>query len=380
MKVMIVVTHLLGAGHLSRALTLARTFAEQGHSAAVVSGGRPVPHFDRTGVDVIQLPPLQSDGVNFSRLLTANGDVAADEYLKSRQTCLLEALFNYHPDVLITELYPLGRRGLRDEFMRLLKAAKSMTSPPLVLSSIRDILAPPSKPERVQAADETVNRYYDAVLVHSDPRVTPLDQSWPVTPALQKKLYYTGYVAPAASGPHPDAVGTNEVLVSAGAGPVGEALFEAAIAAAHLAPDQVWRILVGGTDPEGRIKRLRSLSGDSTAIIEPVRPDFRHMLYHTACSVSMCGYNTALDLLQSGCPAVFVPFDDGGEVEQTLRAQSLTRMSSVKVIKTDQLTADTLMKAVSEIAGKRRIPGAGLHMDGANETVKTVMSLMKVRP
>jgi len=45
------------------------------------------------------------------------------------------------------------------------------------------------------------------------------------------------------------------------------------------------------------------------------------MLYHAAASVSLCGYNTALDILQAGTPAVFVPFDDGSEVEQGLRAR-----------------------------------------------------------
>ena len=47
------------------------------------------------------------------------------------------------------------------------------------------------------------------------------------------------------------------------------------------------------------------------------------MLYHAAASVSLCGYNTALDVLQSGVPAVLVPFDNGGEVEQSLRAEAL---------------------------------------------------------
>lgn len=379
MKVMIVVTHLLGAGHLSRALTLARAFSAQGHIATVVSGGRSVPHFDRTGVQVVQLPPLQSDGVNFTRLLAADGKTATDEYLKSRQECLSETFALCKPDVLITELYPFGRRSLRGEFLGLLQTAKSMPTPPLILSSIRDILAPPSKPDRARLTEEMVLQFYDAVLVHSDARVTPLDQSWPVTPALQSRLHYTGYVAPASSGPHPDAAGTNEILVSAGAGPVGDALFEAAVAAASLSTDQVWRILVGGANQNDRIERLRNLVRGGSVIVEPTRPDFRQMLYHTACSVSMCGYNTALDLMQSGCPAILVPFDDGGEVEQTLRAQSLARMGGMRMMKAADVTVQTMMNTVADISGKRRPPGAGFQLDGANETVRTVSSLMQER-
>lgn len=57
MKILIAVTHLLGTGHLSRALTLGRAFAAAGHRAYIVSGGGSAPHLDHSGVDLIQLPP-----------------------------------------------------------------------------------------------------------------------------------------------------------------------------------------------------------------------------------------------------------------------------------------------------------------------------------
>ena len=74
MKVMIVVTHLLGTGHLSRALTLAKGFVQAGHEAVVVSGGVPVPQLDPGDAALLQLPALRSDGVNFAQLLTAAGN------------------------------------------------------------------------------------------------------------------------------------------------------------------------------------------------------------------------------------------------------------------------------------------------------------------
>ena len=42
MRVLIAVTHLLGAGHLTRAAALARAFARKGHETMLVSGGSPV--------------------------------------------------------------------------------------------------------------------------------------------------------------------------------------------------------------------------------------------------------------------------------------------------------------------------------------------------
>ena len=40
-RVLIVVTHLLGAGHLTRASALARAFMRAGHEVTVVTGGMP---------------------------------------------------------------------------------------------------------------------------------------------------------------------------------------------------------------------------------------------------------------------------------------------------------------------------------------------------
>ena len=198
MKAMIVVTHLLGTGHLSRALTLARAFDAAGHEVLLASGGRPAPHLHPGSLGWLQLPPLASDGVDFTRLLTDTGEEADAGYLERRMVALRDALSGFAPDILITELFPFGRRALSGEFLSLLEAAQDLRPRPLVLSSIRDILAPPSKPAKAQRAEEIVTRLYDAVLVHSDPRATRLEQSWPVTPALADKLRYTGYVAPPA--------------------------------------------------------------------------------------------------------------------------------------------------------------------------------------
>lgn len=207
MKVLIAVTHLLGTGHLSRALTLGRAFAAAGHQVCVASGGFPAPQLRHDGLDLVQLPPLRSDGVDFTRLLTPDGTVADEGYHTARQDALRSALTEMQPDVLITELYPFGRRSLKTEFLALLEAAHALPRRPIVLASIRDILAPPSKPRKAVEADAVIAEFYDAVLVHSDPAATRLEISWPVSEMLAGKLRYTGFVAPRAAAPHPEQTG-----------------------------------------------------------------------------------------------------------------------------------------------------------------------------
>jgi predicted glycosyltransferase len=377
MKVMIAVTHLLGTGHLSRALTLGRAFVAKGHQVQILSGGMPAPQLDHSGVDLIPLPPLRSDGVNFTRLLTGIGDVALPEYLAERAHSAVSAMQSLAPDVLITELFPFGRRILRSEFFALLDAARALPHKPVIAASIRDILAPPSKPAKAAQTDAIIAEYYDAVLVHSEPQTTRLEASWPVSDQLAHKVQYTGYVAPPKAGPHPTKAGSGEILVSAGGGSVGQSIFRTAIEAARKTTNQRWRLLVGGQDAPVLIPELQHLAQGAPVVIERARPDFRQMLAHAQASVSMCGYNTTLDLLQAKTPAVVIPFDDGGEVEQTLRARSLTHLSGFKVVYNSELTPEALREALDKAIQAPRRDTVALSFAGAAKSVQIIQNLKK---
>jgi len=375
MRVMIVVTHLLGTGHLARALTLARAYLAAGHDARVVSGGRKVPLLERGEVVVEQLPPLHSNGTDFKRLLGADGAVATPDYYAARQAALLDSLAVFQPDVLITELFPFGRRSLQAEHLALLQAACKDARPPLICSSVRDILAPPSTPEKALKTQNILLEYYDAVLVHSDAAVTPLDTSWPVTPQIRPLLHYTGFVAQAPAPPHPQKLGQGEIIVSAGGGAVGLPVFEAALKAAKQDATWRWRLLVGGQDTT-IIAALAQGASDNVTV-QAARPDFRQMLHHAAASVSLCGYNTALDVLQTGVPAVFVPFDEGGEVEQGLRADALGQMDGIEVLRAGQLDGSTLLGKLTIALGAPMRAPKKTGLDGAARSVNISMKLRK---
>jgi predicted glycosyltransferase len=346
----------------------------------LASGGVPVAHLSTGGIRFEQLTPIRSDGTRFTTLLTEDGTPAGDRLFAARRAQLEALLLRDEPDILITELFPFGRRVLRDEFGMLLERAKRLPRPPAVFASIRDILAPPSKPARVEATEALIAAHYDAVLVHSDEKATALDASWPVSGRLRPYLRYTGYVAPPPPLPHPQREGLGEVLVSAGGGGVGDALFSAAIAAAALDCQRVWRLLVGGSAAGHRIAALRAQAGSGPALIEPARSDFRNMLCHAAASVSMCGYNTALDLLQTGAPAVLVPFDDAGEVEQGLRARALSRLPGFEIVPQDRLSGVTLLEALTGVTAAPRRDASHIAFDGAARSVAIATRIAGARP
>lgn len=376
MKLLIAVTHLLGTGHLSRALALAEAFTARGWSVDVVSGGRPAPHLGSAGATLHQLPPLASDGADFATLLAADGRPADAALFAARQAMLTGLLDSLRPDVLITELFPFGRRALAAEFDALLERARSLPRPPLTLASVRDILAPPSKPKRVAETESRLLRFHDGVLVHSDPALIPLEDSWPLTPAMRPLLRYTGFVVPPPPVPDDGIDGNAEILVTAGGGPVGRPVFEvAALCAASGALPQRWRLLVAKGDA-ALADRLRAMAPPDRLLVEPVRPDFRALLGRAAASVGRCGYNTALDCLTAGVPSVFCPFEDGKEVEQTIRAAILARQPGIATLREADLTPDSLAQALISVLGTRIPPISPASLAGAARSVEIVETML----
>lgn len=380
MRLLIAVTHLLGTGHLSRALALAEAFTARGWRVDVASGGRPAPHLAPNptggGATLHQLPALASDGADFATLLGADGTPADAGLFAARQAMLTGLLDSLRPDVLITELFPFGRRALAAEFDALLERARALPQQPLTLASVRDILAPPSKPKRVAETEDRLLRLYDGVLVHSDPALIPLEDSWPLTPAMKPLLRYTGFVVPPPPVPDDGTDGQGEILVTAGGGPVGRPVFEAAaLCAASGALPQRWRLLVAKGDA-ALADRLRALAPPDRLLVEPVRPDFRALLGRASASVGRCGYNTALDCLTAGVPSVFCPFEDGKEVEQTIRAAILARQPGIATLREADLTPDSLAKALQSVLGARIPPLSPAALAGAARSVEIVEALL----
>ncbi|MEP9389164.1 hypothetical protein [Mesorhizobium sp. KR9-304] len=378
-RVSILVTHLLGTGHLSRSLILARALHDAGLAPQLISGGMPAGHLDLSGVDFVQLPPVRSDGASFTKLLDISGNPVAPEFMQERIRVLKAALCASPPDVLITELFPFGRRVLREEFEAAIAVAEAMPRAPLVFSSIRDILAPPSNAKKAQQTETWLAEHYDGVLVHSDAGVVSLEVSWPVTPRIARLFHYTGFIAPPM--PVEDSAGgegAGEIIVTAGGGPVGRKLFETSIEAARLGNNR-WRLLVGGSDAEAVCARLNDLANGAPVFAEPLRADYRAMLMRCAAAVGQCGYNTAIDWLQAGVPGVFVPFAEAGEVEQTLRAASLRKRFGFGQIAEEDLTAENLAAATAAAIQRGRFTANGLKFDGAARTSRILVDLLSAR-
>lgn len=377
--ILIAVTHLLGSGHLVRATHLARALGAAGYEVTLASGGIP-PRLAPAGpFAFVQLPPVKVEGVDFRNLLDPEGRPIDQGYRAQRRQRLEGLAAGLRPDLVILEHFPFGRRQLADEFLGLIAAAKAVRPETLVLSSIRDVLVTP-RPERIREAEARILANFDAVLVHGDPAFLPLERSWPVSPALAARLRYTGYL----TGPEQPVTPTraDEIIVSGGGSDAALPLFGLAIeAAALIGPERGWRILAGQGIAEAELAALRK-KAPPHVVVERARLDFAALLAGAALSISQAGYNTVLDLLRAGRPAIVVPFDAGNETEQAIRAEAMQQAGLARCLRLsdpEPLTSEGLRAAiVAELVRSER-SAPRIDQAGAEATVGIVGRLIDER-
>ena len=377
-RVFIHVQHLLGTGHLRRAAAIAATLAEAGFDVELASGGPPIAGLPVGRARLFQLPPLRAADLSFKRLLDGRGAPIDDAWRAARRDSLLTRFRAFRPDVLITELFPFGRRSLEFELVPLLEAARAATPRPLILCSLRDVLVAPSDPKKIARAVTRASAWYDRLLVHGDPALIELAASYPATHDLADRIIYTGYIGaePGPAAPDGDGDGDGDVIVSAGGAAVGLRLFETAAAArdAGAARGRPWRFLLGADLPAAARQRLLSQSRPGF-VVEPARPDFQSLLRRCHISVSQGGYNTIMDIVAADVPAVVVPFAGGGETEQAQRAAALAAKGWIEVVPEHDLDPQQLATAINR-ALSGRPPRRRLNCDGAMETVRQIEHLL----
>jgi predicted glycosyltransferase len=374
------VQHLLGIGHLKRAAAVARALVEAGASVDLVLGGAPVSGIAPTGARVVQLPPAIASDAQFTNLLDQAGNQVDDSWKARRKQALLSAFEESKPDIVLLEMYPFGRRQFRFELLPLLDRVAGLFPKPLVAVSVRDILVDKGRMDRAREAADIVKKHVDQVLVHGDPSLARLDLTFPLTRDIADRVIYTGFVVerPIAADPFADRA-DGEILVSAGGGAVGFPLLAAAIRAKRMTRHRQrrWRIVTGANLPAAQRQELDSLAaGDPGIAIEGFRADFGTLLAACHLSVSQGGYNTVMELIATRCPSVVVPFAEGGESEQTLRARMLMERQVLSMVDPEFLTAGTLAAAIDAARPPAEL---ALNLDGARQSAATLIAAWKKR-
>ncbi len=376
--VLIYCQHSMGMGHLVRSLAVAGALAKR-FSVVFLNGG-PVPHGVRVphGVAVVHLPPVAQSPQG--ELVSLEEGRAVEDALDERRRRILNIFYDQRPGVVCIELFPFGRKKFAGELLPLLEAAHGTTPRPVIVCSLRDILMANRKDQQKHddRAAELANRYFDAILVHADPRFARLEETFRPRVPLEIPVHYSGFVVAGSSkapSHSPASASGGGILVSAGGGRYGMPLFRRVVEAFP----RLWeafhlpvRIVTGPFLAEEEYRELAERANAYPALaVQRFTADLHREMQGARVSISQCGYNTTLDILRSGVSALVVPFAAGRESEQRMRARRLEALGLVRVLEEHELSPQMLAAAVEQTLQFTPAPMA-LNLHGEEKTVEII--------
>ena len=377
MKVSFYCQHVLGIGHFHRSLEICKALAVH-HPTTLILGGPPVT-FDHDRIQTLLLPGLEMDP-EFAGLVPCDGAMALAEVKEKRRELLFAHLREEQPDIFITELYPFGRKAFRFELEPLLTGIRDGSLPKcLCCSSVRDILVEKStgREKFEQRAVQTLNGHFDGVLVHADPEIITLGATFDRLGEIRIPIHYTGFVARPETGATGNRIreslklaeSDRLIVASIGGGNVGSDLLFAVLKAfATLRHDQPahLQLFCGPYCDEQDYQLLRNFAGP-TISVDRFTGHFPAWLATADLSISMAGYNTCMNLLQAGIPALVYPYKQNRE--QRLRAEKISTRAPLSVLDDDDLAPNVLAGHMRRQLARRREKPA-INLNGATETVR----------
>ena len=413
--------HLLGVGHHFRNFQIVRALAKI-HEVYFVDGGREVRSIDIPSVTTIRLPALFKD-LESQRTVCEDAKFSLREAQEKRKQILLETIAQIQPDIFVIELFPFARTRLYKELIPAIQKARAINPEVKVICSVREIIKkapgkelsakkPPhpktsffiprivwylspfwrkeEKNKRLarlyyERVVPVLNRYFDYVLVHGDPRLFQLESFFPWTENIEIPIEYTGYVSEKLESEDFDTKKTigeqgPYVLVSVGGGILGWDMITTAV--------QAWKILcengyiqnmkmvifAGIFMKDAEYDAIKKMCTGDAFYVSRFTNNFLQWMQSAELSISQAGYNTCMNVLETGVKAILVPIPPYVDIDQNIRAQKLADLGVVDTIRSESLNSENLITAMNNRLKRPRFRH-DIVMDGALKTKEFIANL-----
>jgi predicted glycosyltransferase len=375
--------HVLGIGHLFRSLAIDAALAPA--TVHLITGGPEVPLSLPANVRHHPMPALRMDN-RFQSVLTVDHDADLETTWRQREALLLELFFRVRPDVIVVEMFPFGRKRFARELLPLLEANRARPRPAITLCSVRDILVEKDDQDRFERKVLTwLNPHFDGVLVHSDPALIRLDQTFSRIHDITCPIWYTGYVAQGPTAPDRTTARIQLgldlelplILASAGSGTVGQDLLMATLEASKLLTTTLPHQLLMFTGPhagEEMRARLAARCEDQPHIhLKEFTSRFPDHILASNLSVSMAGYNTTMNLLACNARGLMYPFDQNRE--QRMRLTALVAAGYLDILEAEDLAPLRLARIMERALENDTQPKNRLRLQGDRESAAIIHRL-----
>jgi len=368
LKVLLYSHDSVGLGHLRRNLAIARAIAATFPNARIlILTGSPCEKQFKLpdNTDLIKIPSISKD--HEGRYVTRNFSGSLEDTLAFRSKMILEAFQLFEPTLVIMDHQLTGLMGEGLDMLRKAKEKGVQT-----IFGLRDIKDSPEVVRRNWGTDNNrwaMNECYDRICVYGMQEV--FDPRAEYAPFLDKvkQIDFTGYIVPRFKKPSKKILpGKREkVLVTFGGGSDGarwaERYLDAlATGSAH------WdsHIITGPLMPAANRRQIRAqakkLEPLGSVHVYRFHRNVPALLRQVDAVVSMAGYNSCVEILQSDVPAVLLPRSFPRK-EQLIRATRFTELGWAKMIAEVDSDPHHLFAAVeSALASPRAMrPAADLN-------------------
>jgi len=326
-----------GLGHLRRCRTIAAALVADDPrvSVLIVSGSPVVDRYDFPDrVSFVRIPAVVKLDNGAYRPFDAGADMSLT--MRLRAAAIRDAAIQFDPGLFLVDKEPLGLRGEIRETLALLRTRGCRC-----VLGLRDVLDAPDALAREwnrKGAVDALRRLYDAIWIYGDSRLYDPFDDLDLATDIRRKARFTGYLRrPAPRVLRRDA-NDRFLLVTAGGGGDGAALFDAVLAAyAHPAAPQIpARMLFGPFLPAEQREHLRARAA---ALANVTATDFdataERLIATAAGVVAMAGYNTFCEILSYDRPALLWP-RTAPRREQFIRARRARSLGLADMVDPDR--------------------------------------------
>ncbi len=348
-RVMIYSQDGLGLGHLRRTSAIAARLTEITTDTAVLTcmDSPAGPFFQAAaGQDHVKLPSIVKDGPGQWRANALPIEFAMAH--KLRADILAAAAEAFDPDLLLVDHMPHGAQGELLPTLRYLRSERPATK---IVIGLRDILDDPAVVERVwstEGATEALAEFYDLLLIYGAQDIFDAGAVYGFASVMEHRMAYAGFVGHQGRERLPKERDRERALIfaMAGGGADGYPMLRAVVDAFPQIDAVLPSTLVVTTGPfmppELRDDLRRRAMGDHVKVKTSVKDTWRYLRWSDAV-VAMAGYNSSVEILRAGCPAVLVP-RHGPSAEQRMRARLFADQQWVRMIDPTELD-ETVMAA-----------------------------------
>ncbi len=367
-----------GLGHLRRTLTIAAELSTCFPEASllVVTGSPCATFFDLPPrVGVVKLPSVTKDesGAYVPRGLP--GSLAFT--LRLRRGLIRETFRLFEPALFIVDHQVVGLCGEVLDVLRETRRRGTRT-----ILGVRDIIDSPEAVAREWGMDDcrwALSEGYDRVCVYGAPEIFDARLEYPIPPELGDRLEFTGYIV--RPSPHlprrPVPSLQSQVLVTTGGGEDGAERIDAYLSCLELGGVEWESVVVGGPLLDTREARRLRRRADELGNVRMHRfhADLPHLLAQCQVVVSMAGYNSCAEILQSEKPSVLLP-RTSPRSEQSIRARRFADLGLAhSCVDLDQRR---LRRTVETALERRTLSGPIPNLNGARRVCELASELLSI--